>query len=215
VLLVEADRGTFRVRLTLASPEPGAAAKALRSMSGRLEQLEPILRAVKERLVAASPERFTVEFRSRHHLSRCGHAHLRSAAQLGITQPAPNEISRPRASVDAQLRIPPTADEIEQLFAGWREELVTREPTHFRRFTCQEAVSSHRNRFSPAEPTGNVSGRNCHRPQQRQPVLRAVVLAVVSGLVSGFLDHGARYLRTRAELRPTDLPAWAGDSVRS
>lgn len=36
-----------------------------------------------------------------------------------------DEINRPRASVDPQLRIPPTIDEVEQLFAGWREELVT------------------------------------------------------------------------------------------
>ena len=36
-----------------------------------------------------------------------------------------DEMNRPRASVDPQLRIPPTATEVEQLFAGWREELVT------------------------------------------------------------------------------------------
>jgi integrase/recombinase XerD len=36
-----------------------------------------------------------------------------------------DEINRPRASVDPQLRIPPTAEEIEHLFAGWREELAT------------------------------------------------------------------------------------------
>jgi len=36
-----------------------------------------------------------------------------------------DEINRPRMSVDPQLRIPPTAGEIEQLFAGWREELAT------------------------------------------------------------------------------------------
>lgn len=36
-----------------------------------------------------------------------------------------DEINRPRAWVDARLRIPPTAEEIEQLFAGWRQELVT------------------------------------------------------------------------------------------
>lgn len=35
-----------------------------------------------------------------------------------------DEINRPRASVDAQLRVPPTVGEVEQLFAGWREELV-------------------------------------------------------------------------------------------
>ena len=31
-----------------------------------------------------------------------------------------DEINRPRASVDPQLRIPPTVDEVEQLFGGWR-----------------------------------------------------------------------------------------------
>jgi integrase len=36
-----------------------------------------------------------------------------------------DEMNRPRKSVEPQLRIPPTEDEIEQLFAGWREELVT------------------------------------------------------------------------------------------
>lgn len=36
-----------------------------------------------------------------------------------------DEINRPRGSVDPLLRIPPTAAEIEQLFAGWREELAT------------------------------------------------------------------------------------------
>lgn len=36
-----------------------------------------------------------------------------------------DEINRPRMSVDPQLRIPPTAEEIEQLFSGWREDLVT------------------------------------------------------------------------------------------
>jgi integrase/recombinase XerD len=36
-----------------------------------------------------------------------------------------DESNRPRASVDAQLRIPPRAEEVEQLFAGWRGELAT------------------------------------------------------------------------------------------
>ena len=35
-----------------------------------------------------------------------------------------DEINRPRVSVDPQLRIPPTVDEVELLFAGWRGELV-------------------------------------------------------------------------------------------
>jgi integrase len=36
-----------------------------------------------------------------------------------------DEMNRPRASVEAKLRVPPTEVEIEQLFAGWRAELVT------------------------------------------------------------------------------------------
>jgi len=36
-----------------------------------------------------------------------------------------DEMNRPRASVEPQLPIPPTEEEIEQLFAGWRQELVT------------------------------------------------------------------------------------------
>ncbi|MEV6099424.1 hypothetical protein [Nocardia sp. NPDC051981] len=36
-----------------------------------------------------------------------------------------DEINRPRAAVDPQLRIPSTVEEIEVLFAGWREELAT------------------------------------------------------------------------------------------
>ena len=36
-----------------------------------------------------------------------------------------DEMNRPRASVDAQLRVPPSEVEIEILFTGWREDLVT------------------------------------------------------------------------------------------
>jgi hypothetical protein len=36
-----------------------------------------------------------------------------------------DEMNRPRASVDPQLRIPPTLADVERLFAGWREELAT------------------------------------------------------------------------------------------
>ena len=62
-VLVEADRNDIAGGLTLASPEPGqAAARATRSLSASLEQLEPVLRTVKDKLVAASPEHFTVEF---------------------------------------------------------------------------------------------------------------------------------------------------------
>ncbi len=36
-----------------------------------------------------------------------------------------DEMNRPRASVEPQLRVPPSAAEVERLFAGWREELAT------------------------------------------------------------------------------------------
>ena len=63
VLVVEADRADIPGGLTLASPEPGAvAARAVRSLSESLGRLEPLLRAVKERLVASNPDRFAVEF---------------------------------------------------------------------------------------------------------------------------------------------------------
>jgi Trypsin-co-occurring domain 1 len=63
VVLVESDRADIPGGLTLASPEPGqAAAKAARSLSASLEQLEPVLRTVKDKLVASAPEHFTVEF---------------------------------------------------------------------------------------------------------------------------------------------------------
>jgi hypothetical protein len=62
-VLVEADRGDISGGLALASPEPGqAAARAARSLSASLEQLEPILRTVRDKLVASAPEHFTVEF---------------------------------------------------------------------------------------------------------------------------------------------------------
>ena len=63
VVLVESDRGDIPGGLTLAAPEPGqAAARAARSLSASLEQLEPVLRTVKDKLVASAPEHFTVEF---------------------------------------------------------------------------------------------------------------------------------------------------------
>ena len=36
-----------------------------------------------------------------------------------------DEMNRPRASVEPQLRVPPSEAEVERLFAGWREELAT------------------------------------------------------------------------------------------
>ena len=63
IVLVESDRGDIPGGLTLASPEPGqAAARAAKSLSASLEQLEPVLRTVKDKLVASSPEHLTVEF---------------------------------------------------------------------------------------------------------------------------------------------------------
>jgi Trypsin-co-occurring domain 1 len=63
VVLVESDRDEIPGGLILAAPEPGqAAARAARSLSASLEQLEPVLRTVKDKLVASAPEHVTVEF---------------------------------------------------------------------------------------------------------------------------------------------------------
>ena len=63
VLLVEADRGDVPGGLVLASPQPGeVAARAARTLSDSLAQLEPMLRLIKDRLAASSPDDFTVEF---------------------------------------------------------------------------------------------------------------------------------------------------------
>lgn len=63
VVLVEADRDDIPGGLTLASPEPGqATARAARSLAASLEQLESMLRVVKDKLAASAPEHFTVEF---------------------------------------------------------------------------------------------------------------------------------------------------------
>ena len=64
VLLVEADRADIPSSLTLAAaPQPGeVAARAVRSLSDSLAELEPMLRTVKDRLVASRPDHFEVEF---------------------------------------------------------------------------------------------------------------------------------------------------------
>jgi hypothetical protein len=36
-----------------------------------------------------------------------------------------DEINRPRMSIDTRIRIPPTEPELEQLFTGWRQDLLT------------------------------------------------------------------------------------------
>jgi hypothetical protein len=62
-VLVETDSSDIPGGLVLASPEPGkAAATAVRSLSSSLEELEPVLRTVKEKLAASAPKNFTVEF---------------------------------------------------------------------------------------------------------------------------------------------------------
>jgi len=48
--------------LTLASAPGEAIAKASRSLSASLEQLEPALRTVKDKFAAAAPGQLTVEF---------------------------------------------------------------------------------------------------------------------------------------------------------
>jgi hypothetical protein len=63
VVLVEMDRDDIPGGLALAAPEPGhAAARAAQSLSASLEQLEPVLREVKDKLATAAPDHFAVEF---------------------------------------------------------------------------------------------------------------------------------------------------------
>lgn len=60
-VLVEVDTGDVPGGLVPASPtERGQV--AARSLASSLEQLEPMLRTVREKLAASAPEHFTVEF---------------------------------------------------------------------------------------------------------------------------------------------------------
>jgi hypothetical protein len=61
-VLVEVDSSDIPAELTLASAPGEAVAKATRSLSASLEQLEPTLRTVKDKFVAAAPGQLTVEF---------------------------------------------------------------------------------------------------------------------------------------------------------
>ncbi len=61
--MVEADRADIPGDLVLASPQPGAAAaRATQTLGESLEHLGPLLRTVRDKLVAAGPESFEVEF---------------------------------------------------------------------------------------------------------------------------------------------------------
>lgn len=64
MLIVEADRNDVRgEQLTLAAPKPGeVAAQASRSITSSLDDLRPLLRALKEKLVDAGPDEFSVAF---------------------------------------------------------------------------------------------------------------------------------------------------------
>ena len=63
VLLVEVDPEDVPGGVALASAEEvAAAAKSAQSLSKSLEQLNPVLRTVKEHLVTSMPEHYTVEF---------------------------------------------------------------------------------------------------------------------------------------------------------
>lgn len=64
-VVVEVDRADLPPDegLTLATPEPGKAlATASKTLSESLERIEPVLNAVKDKLEAAAPDHFAVEF---------------------------------------------------------------------------------------------------------------------------------------------------------
>lgn len=62
VLIVEASPEDIGEDLIMASPPGEVAAKAARSLAQSLDQLEPLLTAIRERLVASRPDSFEVEF---------------------------------------------------------------------------------------------------------------------------------------------------------
>jgi hypothetical protein len=61
-LLVEADRADIP-GVTLAAPDPGkAVAIASRSLASSLDQIEPVVRALRSKLENAAPDNLAVEF---------------------------------------------------------------------------------------------------------------------------------------------------------
>jgi hypothetical protein len=64
-----------------------------------------------------------------------------------------DEMNRPRGRQQAKLRIPPTADQVGRLFAGWREELAT----------CRKFAPAARN-YAPLAGSCRRSGCGSMRP---------------------------------------------------
>lgn len=61
-VLVEVDQADIPGELALAAPRPGVAiAKASKSLVSSLEQLESVLHAIRQTMVAAAPKEYTVE----------------------------------------------------------------------------------------------------------------------------------------------------------
>jgi integrase len=60
-----------------------------------------------------------------------------------------DEMNRPRASVEPQLRVPPSATEVDRLFAGWREELAT----------CRKFAPAARNKTTAARLEADIGLR--------------------------------------------------------
>lgn len=61
-VIVETDEVAATEGIALASPGPGRPAKAARTLADSLEELQPMLRAIRDNLVDAGPQDFTVEF---------------------------------------------------------------------------------------------------------------------------------------------------------
>ena len=62
-IVVEADRADIAEKIALAAPTPGqAVAKASRTLTESLTDLQPLLQTIKDTLVASGPDEFTVEF---------------------------------------------------------------------------------------------------------------------------------------------------------
>jgi len=69
-----------------------------------------------------------------------------------------DEMNRPAGSVEPQLRVPPSEAEIEQLFAGWRDDLAL----------CRECAPAARN-YTAARLSADVGQRRAGGRQQKKP----------------------------------------------
>src|SRR5664280_1800877 len=93
-----------------------------------------------------------------------------------------DEINRPRGRQQAKLRIPPTAGQVDHLFAGWREELAT----------CRKFAPTARNYTAC-----RLMSVQTHDTKAQAAPLRAARRPGHAGQPAGHLPHRRRRRRAR------------------